>query len=550
MAIDRSPSRAAGLVLLATFGLGAALVGVELLVTAVALPRIIADLADWTELRRASWIVNGYLLAYIAAMPLAGRLGDRFGVPLPFALSLAVFALGSLLAGAAQELDQLVAARLVQGAGGGAVVPLATAGASGLFAGAARARAIGVVGALTFLGMAAGPFVGAAVLDSLDLGGALAASAPGAAPLAALLVPAWRWTFYLSAPLALLASLVAWAAGPSWRRPHRPAALDLPGAVLVTVALAALLLALTAPGTAPGDPLAQPHLPAAVAGVAAVLAVVWLRIRREPFLDPSLLRRPAVSGAVLLSLLTGYALATAIIGGAVYVDRVRYGGPAEQRLVLGALAGATALGALASGLLLRRVGAVPITLVGLATAVVGLVALAGPSAGLGLEGLALALGLFGLGFGLTVTPRSTVAVEAAGRRAFGAASAAVTVARMAGMAVALAILSAFGSERIEALSVVLTDQAARDNVLPPGLRGRSLQDGLVIDVLERWAAGEAASILGGLFLVAAGVMAVAALPALAMGGGPAPNDGATEEAPMREAAAPDEASGPEAAVTL
>ncbi|HEV8516421.1 MAG TPA: MFS transporter [Candidatus Limnocylindrales bacterium] len=503
-------------VLLAALGAGAALVGVELMVTAVALPGIVVDLADWTQLRHASWIVNGYLLAYICAMPLGGRLGDRFGIAAPFGLSLILFAAGSALAGAAQDLDQLIAARVVQGLGGGGVVPLATAGASELFAGAARARALGLVGALTFLGMAAGPFIGAAVLESFDLSNALAAGGLGAGGASDLLVPPWRWTFYVSAPFALLAALVAWAAAPGWERPRRRAAFDLTGAFLVTLALAALLLALTAVGADPDEALPDPLPPAIVAATATVLAFVRLRTAREPFLDASLLRRLPIAGAVILSLLTGYALATAIIGGAVFVDRVRYGGPAEQRLALGGLAAATALGALASGFVLRRFGAVQVTLLGLAIGGCGLLGLSLVATGGSADLPALALALFGLGFGLTVTARSTVAVEAAGRRAFGAASAAVTVARMVGMAVGLAVLTAFGSDRIEALSLVLTDQAARDAVLPAELRGRPLQDGLVIDVLERWAAGQAASILAGLFLVAAGIMALAVLPALAM----------------------------------
>ena len=75
----------------------------------------------------------------------------------------------------------------------------------------------------------------------------------------------------------------------------------------------------------------------------------------DPFLDPRLFRSVPFSSAALVSLLTGYAFATAIIGGAVFVDRVLYGGPDEQRLALGALAGATALGALASGFVVRVV---------------------------------------------------------------------------------------------------------------------------------------------------------------------------------------------------
>jgi MFS family permease len=157
-----------------------------------------------------------------------------------------------------------------------------------------------------------------------------------------------------------------------------------------------------------------------------------------------------------------------------------------------------------------------LSLAGLGAGTIGLLLLAGAGSAASLMQLALGLAVFGLGFGLTVTPRSTAAVEALGRRAYGLASSAVTVARMLGMAVGLAALTVFGSNRIEALSVVLTDAAARDAVLPAALRGRSLQDALVVEALERWAAQQAAGILAALFALAAVVMAVAVLPALAM----------------------------------
>ncbi|MDQ3870992.1 MAG: MFS transporter [Chloroflexota bacterium] len=506
----------ARLLLLAALGAGACLVGVELMITAVALPAILADLSDWTQLRQASWILNGYLLAYVATMPLAGRAADRFGTPVLFVAALALFAVGSALAGAAQDLNQLIVARVVQGIGGGALVPLATAGASHLFDGHARARALGVVGALTFLGMALGPFVGAAVLEQLDLSSVLATRGLGGSVVADLAAPAWRWIFYLGVPLAVLAALYVWAAGPGWESRGHGTKLDLAGAFLFTLAVGSGLLALTWLGT---DSSRTEGLVLSLAIVclgAAALAVRHFRRTPDPFLELRFFREPSFSGAVLLSLLTGYALATAIVGGAVFVDRVRYGGPDEQRLALGALALAMSLGALASGIALRWLGPALVSVGGLALGVAGLGVLATARAGSSLIHLALGLGLFGLGFGLTVTPRSAAAVEALGRRSFGLASAAVTVARMLGMAVGLAVLTALGSNRIEALSVVLTDAAARDGVLPPVLRGRTLQDGLVIEALERWAADQAAGILAGLFALAAGVMVVALLPAVAM----------------------------------
>jgi len=493
-------SRTARLILLAALSVGVFLVGVELMVTAVALPAILNDLADWTQLREASWIINGYLVAYVAVMPLAGRAADRFNLPALFAASLGLFAIGSILAGAAPTLGWLIGARVIQGLGAGAIVPLATAGASHLFDGPARARAIGVVGALTFLGMAAGPFVGATILQNLQIPG------PG------LLTPPWRWIFYLGAPFALLAVLYTWAASANWPPSRDRSGLDLVGAALFTIGVAAGLLALTTLGVDEFQPIA-------LAVVSAISFGIWLarsvRIQ-TPFIDLRFFRNRTFSGAVLLSLLTGYGLATAIIGGAVFVDRVRYAGPAEQQLALGGLAGAMALGALGSAFVLRRVGVVVVSLFGLALSIGGLWWLSTATPASPLSVLAGGLSIFGFGFGLTVTARSTAAVEALGKAAFGLASAGVTVARMLGMGVGLAALTVLGSSKIEALSLVLVDQAARDAVLPPSLRGRPLEDYLVVNALETWAAGQAASILSELFLVAAVVTAVAIVPTLAM----------------------------------
>ena len=511
--------RRASLALMFALGTGVFLAGLELMITATALPSIVVDLADWGQLRHASWIVNGYLVAYVAMMPLAGRLSDRYGVVRPFGIALIAFGIGSALSGAAQTLDQLIAARVLQGLGGGALVPLATAGASHLYEGPARARAIGIIGALTFLGMAAGPFVGAAILSSFDLQRALVAM--GAGPMVVdLAAPAWRWVFYIDVPIALLALLYAWAASPGWSVPRSPAPLRVPLLALFTGGLVGILLALTWAGAADA-PGGNPGLVAiGVASVGAlVLAFAWGARVHDPLLDPRAYRDPVYGGAVAVSGLTGYALATCLIGGAVFVDRVLYGGPADQRVALGALAGAMAVGALVSGLVLRWVGVVPVSLAGLAASIAALVVLGTTSPATPLLAFAGLLALFGLGFGLTVSPRSTAAVEALGRAAYGVASAAVTVARMLGMAVGLAVLTALGSNRIETLSAVYWDAGYRDSVLPAALQGRPLEDVLVVDALERWAAAEAASILATLFLIAGLVTAAAVIPALFMGRG-------------------------------
>jgi MFS family permease len=518
-------------VLLAVFGTGVFLAGLELMITAVALPSILADLVTttgtsaWVELRKASWIVNGYLLVYILMMPLAGRLADLWGARRLFMAALAIFTVSSVLAGIAQTFDQLIAARLVQAVGGGILVPVGTAAAAHLYDGHGRARALGVIGALTFLGMAAGPFLGAAILSAVHPEAALVSAGLGNSTLADVLAPAWRWIFYVNVPIALIAMTLAWAAAPGWETPRRGGRVDVGGALIFGIALAAGLIALTLIGARgePGAPLTPEQLTlflGVVAAAATLVTIVRALRRPDPFLDVRLFRDVAFSAAALVSLLTGYAFATAIIGGAVFVDRVLYGGPDEQRLALGALAAATAIGALLSGFAVRVASFRLVTLIGLAAAVAGLLAMSRWTATTTIGEAALALGTFGLGFGLSVTPRSTAAVEAAGNAAFGAASSVVTVARMLGMAVGLAVLTAYGSTTIDRLSAdIYATPTSYLAYIPPHLQDRPLRDPLVVEALESWASREAASIMVGLYLVAAIVTIGAVPPALALGGG-------------------------------
>jgi MFS family permease len=521
------------LLVLGVVGIGEFLSGLELMITAVALPAIVVDLADWTELRAASWIINGYLLVSIVVMPLAGQLCDRHGIRRVFLGSLAVFVVGSILAGRATGLVDLIASRLVQALGGGSLVPVATAAASHLYGGAARARALGVIGALTFLGMAAGPFVGAWIMQSVHPAAALEAAGVRGGLLDALADP-WRYVFYLNVPIGIALLGLGWAAMSGWDPPRRDSRIDLPGAIAASLGLACLLLAVTLAGSGPLEGVAvNPALLSAALAILAVVAfaaaVLMGRRLAEPFIAPAWFRLPAFTSATLVSLLTGYGFATAIIGGAVFVDRVLYGGPDLQRVALGSLAAATAVGALASGLVLRVAGLRPTTIVGLAASTIALVRMSGWEQGTSLAEVAAWLALFGLGFGLTVTPRSAAAVEALGPQAYGVASAAVTVARMLGMALGLAALTAFGSTIIDQLwAAIRATPDAYKAFIPEALRNRGFEDGLVVQALEAWASGEAARILVGVFLVAAAVMALAVLPSLRLGSG--------ERAPAPEAA--------------
>ena len=295
-------------------------------------------------------------------------------------------------------------------------------------------------------------------------------------PLTALIAPAWRWVFYINVPIGIAALALGWAATAGWDTPRTRSRLDLAGATLFTLAAGAILLGITIFGESGGagetlglDPAFLSVGLLALGLVAGTAAVVHGLRRPDPFLDPRLFGDRVFSSAALVSLLTGYGFATAIVGAAVFVDRVLYGGPDQQRVALGALAAMTATGALASGWLVRRISLRAVSLAGLAASVAGLVWMGTWTADVPLGAVAAGGGLFGLGFGLTVTPRSTAAVEAVGPERYGAASATVTVARMIGMAVGLAVLTAYGSTAISRLSAeVYASPDAYRSIVPAG----------------------------------------------------------------------------------
>ncbi|HET6381004.1 MAG TPA: MFS transporter [candidate division Zixibacteria bacterium] len=496
--------------------LGVFLGGAELMVVAIALPSIVADFGGWADLARASWIVNAYLLAYVVAMPLAGRAADLWGARRLYVLALLLFSAGSLgaglsrLAGPDAGMDWLIASRVVQGIGGGALVPLSMALASHLFRGPSRAAALGVEGAATFVGMAVGPAYGAWVLLNFNL------------PLPGVDLATWQWIFFLNVPAGILTLLLIYVVAGGIETPRAPGGLDLAGALLVTVGLLAGVAALTLAGARGwSDPLI-------VAGFAASGACiglfVWLELRRRfPLVDPRLFGDRSFAAANTVSLLTGYTLATAIIGGPVFVNRVLNGGADDSAAALTALTLAIAAGAVLGGLVSVAVGERVTTVLGVAATVVALwLARTGWGVETGLEVLVRDLALFGGGFGLTVSPRATAAVEAAGASAYGVASAMLQITRTVGMSVGLALLTSIGQNRIDELTELINDPLRRDQlVIALGRRefvGVDPRASLaLVDLLEEWSRRQAAEVLQLVLTIALGVAVVTLLPALLVG---------------------------------
>ncbi|HEX6139848.1 MAG TPA: hypothetical protein VF013_05200, partial [Candidatus Limnocylindria bacterium] len=133
------------------------------------------------------------------------------------------------------------------------------------------------------------------------------------------------------------------------------------------------------------------------------------------------------------------------------------------------------------------------------------------------------LAVFGAGFGLTVSPRATVAVEAAGSSAYGVASAMLQITRTIGMSLGLALLTSIGQNRIDELTALIDDPARRDLLVRslghPEFVGVDPRNSLdLVDLLETWSRGQAADVLHLVFAIALGVAVATLLPALLVGG--------------------------------
>ena len=318
-------------------------------------------------------------------------------------------------------------------------------------------------------------------------------------------------------PIGIVTLLLIYVVAGGIETPRARGGLDLPGAVILSIALVAGIGAVTISGAGGlTDPLVLAGLATAAVGLAAF---VWLGLRgRAPLVDLRLFADRSFSAANAVSLLTGYTLATAIIGGPVFVNRVLFGTDADASGVLTALTLAIAAGALVGGIASGVVGERLVTVAGVLVTAGALWQALGWGVATGLDRLVRDLAIFGIGFGLTVAPRATAAVEAAGAGAYGIASAMLQITRTIGMSVGLALLTSIGQNRIDELSALINDAARRDELVValghPEFVGVDPQTSLaLVALLEEWSQGQSAEVLRLVIGIALLVALVTLVPA-------------------------------------
>jgi EmrB/QacA subfamily drug resistance transporter len=243
----------------------------------VALPAIQRDLH--ASVFEAQWVVESYALFLAALLLVGGSLGDRFGRRLAFAVGVAIFGLASLACAASRDVQQLIAARALQGVGAALLVPGSLALISASFAESERGRAIGTWSGASGITAALGPVLGGYLVDHFS----------------------WAWAFLINLPLALAVLAITWAQVPESRNAHAPPALDSRGALLVTLGLGGVVYAFIEAPTQGWDAL--PVLLGLLGGVAALLAFVVVERRSAaPMLPLALFRNRNFAGANLLTL--------------------------------------------------------------------------------------------------------------------------------------------------------------------------------------------------------------------------------------------------------
>jgi MFS family permease len=478
-------------------------------VVVTALPKIIIDLSITVQqLDRAAWIVSGYLLGFIIAMPLMGRISDMYGRRAVFLICLGIFGLGSLVCGLAPNLGDsidisflqhiginvsapggfsdptalsprlvwLVAARFVQAVGGGATIPVAMAVAGDFYGEKQRGLALGLIGMVTETGGVLGPLWGAVITQTLG----------------------WQAIFFINVPLVALLALLIWRFIPSPVgtrfiasdnapsdasapvSPQRRARIDFVGALLLGASLLCLSLGLSqeaitaAPGvtsSASQSPIQNnPWLIGASLLLLAAFIILELFLERRrsplpesatdeaesrprrrilPVIEMTVFRRAAFSATSLVSLLVGSALIIAMVDIPFFIDTVLNGSALDSGLALLRLTAMIPVGAILGGLLCPRITCRVTAVIGLLLTALGFLLMHLWPLDVNWLQITASTIIGGLGFGLVIAPIGTTAINAASSRQLGMASSVITVLRMVGMIVGLAALTSWGLGRFQ-----------------------------------------------------------------------------------------------------
>jgi EmrB/QacA subfamily drug resistance transporter len=369
--------------------LGAIMSILDVTVVNVALKHLTEDFD--APLSTIQWVATGYTLALATVIPVTGWASARFGTKRLYMVSIGLFVAGSALAGMAWSAESLIAFRVLQGLGGGMIMP---AGMT-ILTQAAGAQRVGqvmsIVGIPMLLGPIMGPILGGWLVDDVS----------------------WRWIFYINVPIGAVALYLAWRILKK-DRPRTAERLDFLGLLLLSPGLAALIYGL-ATGAEKNDFARTDVLITAIGGALLVIGFAVHALRKgndNPLIDLRLFKRRSVAAASGTMVLFACAFFGAMLILPLYYQTVR----GESAFTAGLLLAPQGLGAMVTmpigGKLTDKLGPGKVVLVGLALVVAGVASFAvqlTPDASYWTLGLALFV--MGLGMGMTMMPTMSAAMQ-------------------------------------------------------------------------------------------------------------------------------------------
>jgi MFS family permease len=272
---------------------------------------------DFNGLNHYTWVVTAYLLTSTASTPLYGKISDIYGRRIVFQFAIITFLIGSFLAGASQNMTQLIATRALQGLGAGGLMALTFVIIGDIVPPRERGRYQGYFGAVWGLSSVAGPLLGGFFSDHATILG----------------VTGWRWIFYINIPFGIAALLITSAVLhiPKVKREHN---IDYLGAILMVAAVSSTLLAVSVygPERGWGNSTTLTYLAGGI--LLALIFLVWESKAKEPILPLALFKNHTFSLTSALGFIIGAGMFGAIVMLPLYLQVVKGDSATEAGLKL------------------------------------------------------------------------------------------------------------------------------------------------------------------------------------------------------------------------
>jgi EmrB/QacA subfamily drug resistance transporter len=403
------------LTLAAVVVLGAIMTVLDATIVNVALPTLGREFG--TSIATIQWVTTAYLLAFASVIPLTGWASQRLGVKELWLLSLALFTVGSLLAGLSWSIGALIAFRVVQGLGGGMIMPLGQTILAQAAGPQRMGRVMSIIGVPLLLAPIIGPVIGGALVDAVS----------------------WRWIFFVNLPVSAVAFLLAIKLLP--RVPRRGEhKLDVLGAILLPAGIALFLWGLAELGQKATTAAAP--LTALLVGLALVAGFVRHALHTaNPLLDVRLFGRRGFASAAATNLTLGIALFGVALLLPLYFQIIRGRSPLETGLLLIPQGLGASIAISIAGALTDKLGGRRVVPVGIALALAGTFAYTQISVNSAYWYLAGALFLIGAGLGATITPSMAAAFQDLQHAEMPGATSAINVVQRVAASLGTALLA-------------------------------------------------------------------------------------------------------------